>query len=83
MASTLKTLLKDAFELPAEDQLTLLLLLMERLSPLKTADELLTDEMKAELDIRIKFCEEHPEALIPMDEAHAHIRQMLHSRRRA
>jgi hypothetical protein len=81
MTGKLETVAKAALELPEREQVDLLLLLLERMTPTRPEAELLTDELKAELDQRARFCEEHPELLIPAEEAHQRISQLLKSRR--
>jgi len=81
MASDLKSLTDAAFALPPDEQVTLLLALLGRVSPTRSDEELLSEDLKAELDKRIRFCEEHPELLIPAEDAHKRIRAMLRQRR--
>ncbi len=81
MAGDLKTITDAAFALPPDEQVTLLLALLGRLSPAKADDELLSNELMAEIDKRIRFCDEHPELLIPAEAAHERIRAMLRQRR--
>lgn len=81
MASDLKSLTDAAFALPPDEQVTLLLALLGRISPTKSDEELLSEELKAELDKRIRFCDEHPDMLIPAQDAHERIRAMLRQRR--
>lgn len=81
MTKSLASVLEDARSLPPADQLTLLMVLLEGVTPAKSDAEILTDEVRRELDRRIDFCDLHPEGLIPMEEAHELIRQRMRARR--
>ncbi len=77
MTAGLQKVLDQARNLSEEDRITLLLALMEQLTPVKSDAELLTPNLKTELDSRIADIASNPGAGIPMEAAHKRIRESL------
>ena len=80
MTAGLQQVLEQARNLSKEDRITLLLALIEQLTPLMSDAELLTPQLKAELDRRIAEIESSPDDGVPMEEAHRMIRARLGSK---
>jgi putative addiction module component (TIGR02574 family) len=77
MTKGLKDVLAAARQLSDEEQNELVRQLLELDESMLSDDELLTDELKAELDRRVAHSEAHPETLIPLEEARRRARAEL------
>jgi len=77
MTKAVEELLKAASLLSEEEQDELITALLQLHEPIKSDEELLTPELKAELDRRIAHMDAHPEEDIPLDEALRILRSKL------
>jgi putative addiction module component (TIGR02574 family) len=80
MTHAVDELVQKAMSLSESERHDLLLALLNKLMPARADDELLTDELKQELDRRIDHFDAHPESGVPMNEAHRIARERLKAR---
>jgi putative addiction module component (TIGR02574 family) len=80
MAQTVAEILEQADALSDADRAELLLELMLRMAPVKSDQELLTPELKAELNRRLARMDAHPEESTPMEVVHERLRAEMRAR---
>lgn len=81
MTNATKQILEAFQALSDEEREEVVFALMQQWWGIKTDEELLTPELKAELDRRLEYLDAHPEDGIPLEEAGRILRERLEGMR--